>query len=278
MGHLIAHLRGEITLGTYLLDQRGQGRFLVLDADDEPDWRRLKALAEVLTEEGAPGYLEPSRRGGHLWLFLPQPLPGADIRAFGRGLLNHFGIEKVELFPKQDKLITGPGSLVRLPFGVHRKSGRRYGFYLPNGLPLAPTLRAQIQALRAPEIVSTAVIERFRSRSSDRERIMPSRAFEGLQRAFSTAVGDGEDLPLSTRIKAAISVRQFVLRYVELSPQGRGRCPFHDDQVASFSVNDDGNYWSCFACGTGGSVIDFWMRWQQCDFQTAIKELAEMVL
>jgi DNA primase len=83
---------------------------------------------------------------------------------------------------------------------------------------------------------------------------------------------------LSDRIKNAITVRQFVLRYVELSPQGQGLCPFHDDQVASFSVKDEDNFWTCFACQKGGSIIDFWMNWQQCDFQTAIKELAKMLL
>jgi hypothetical protein len=31
---LFAHLRGEITLGAYLLDQDSRARFLVLDADD----------------------------------------------------------------------------------------------------------------------------------------------------------------------------------------------------------------------------------------------------
>lgn len=161
--HLIAHLKGEITLGTYLLNPDSRGRFLVLDADDDLDWRRLTALARVLAGEGAPGYLEHSRRGRHLWFFLPMPLSGRDIRAFGCGLLAFFGIENIELFPKQDQLETGPGSLMRLPFGIHRKSGRLCGFYLPDGEPSAPTLREQIYLLQDPETVSTAAIERFRS-------------------------------------------------------------------------------------------------------------------
>ena len=148
--HLLAHLRGEITLGAYVLDEDSQARFLVVDADDEPDWRRLNKLARVLGDMGCAGYLERSRRGGHLWLFFADPLPGKEARRFGRGLLAHFGIEDIELFPKQDKLSTGPGSLIRLPFGVHQKSGKRYGFYDADGRPLAPTLREQIMALRAP--------------------------------------------------------------------------------------------------------------------------------
>jgi hypothetical protein len=50
VGHLFAHLRGEITLGTYLLNQGSQARFLVLDADDDPPtWRKA-------AEAGICGY------------------------------------------------------------------------------------------------------------------------------------------------------------------------------------------------------------------------------
>ena len=60
-----------------------------------------------------------------------KSLPASDIRTFGKGLLTHFNIEKMEMYPKQDDVADGVGSLIRLPFGVHRKSGKRYGFYWP---------------------------------------------------------------------------------------------------------------------------------------------------
>jgi DNA primase len=82
---------------------------------------------------------------------------------------------------------------------------------------------------------------------------------------------------MAERIKSAISVRQFVSQYVELSQSGKGLCPFHDDHDPSFNVNDDENYWYCFACEEGGSIIDFWMRWQGCDFVTAINELSDIL-
>ena len=83
---------------------------------------------------------------------------------------------------------------------------------------------------------------------------------------------------VSDRIKAAVSCYNFVDRYVELSPNGRARCPFHDDQVASFSVNQEDNYWHCFSGCGGGSVIDFWMRYKNLDFVDAGGELAGMLL
>ena len=163
--HLLAHLRGTMTLGAYVLDENSRTRFLVVDADDDPDWRRLNGLARVLGEMECASYLEHSRRGGHLWLFFAEPVAGKEVRRFGRGLLAHFGIEDIELFPKQDKLSTGPGSLIRLPFGVHQKSGKRYGFYHADGRPLAPTLREQIMVLRAPGDGAGA---RFRAIPEDR--------------------------------------------------------------------------------------------------------------
>ena len=273
--HLIAHLNGKTTLGSYLLDQDSKGRFLVFDADDEPNWRRLVALSAALNDLGDIGYLERSRRGGHLWLFLAEPLPARDIRLFGQGLLDHFRIKDVELFPKQSRLKSGPGSLIRLPFGIHRKSGRRYGFYLPDGRPLAPTLREQVQALGTPETISKALFERFWGNVSVTDSDRSPEAAKDPQRSRLPVDGDA---PVSERIKKAISVREFVLRYVELSPKGNGLCPFHDDHVASFSINDEDNYWSCFACQTGGSVIDFYMSQHGCDFKTAVKELAAMLL
>ncbi len=53
---------------------------------------------------------------------------------------------------------------------------------------------------------------------------------------------------------------------------------FHDDHHASFGVNDEGNYWHCFAGCGGGSVIDFWMKWRKCDFTTVVRELAKVLL
>lgn len=269
VGHLFAHLRGEVTLGAYLLDQESQARFLVLDADDEHGWERLGNLARELAGENVPAYLEESRRGGHLWLFLAQAVAGREARAFGLGLLAAHQVEGVELFPKQDRLTGGPGSLIRMPFGVHRLIGRRYGFYTADGSPLAPTVREQIYALGAPETVPQAAFEAYRSFVSSRPTsgvIKPPDALTGL---------------VSEKIKASVAVQEFVSQYVDLRSTASGAvglCPFHNDHHPSFGVNHEGNYWHCFAGCGGGSVIDFWMKWRKCDFTTAITELAEMLL
>ena len=264
---LAAHLRGVETLGAYILDCESRARFMVLDADNEPDRRRLVALAQVLAQLSCPSYLEASRRGAHLWFFFEQPIDGGEVRRFGNGLLAYFNLDTIELYPKQPTLRgDGPGSLIRLPFGVHRKSGRRYGFYTPNGEPLAPTLSAQILALSAPLTVPERLFYHYGEYAAVP---LPKPVFEP-----SDAAGDRP----SDRIKVAVKCYDFLSRYVPLSPSGRGRCPFHDDQVASFSVNQEENYWHCFAGCGGGSVIDFWMNWRKVDFVTAVGELSEMLL
>lgn len=266
VGHLLAHLKGELTLGMYLLNPESQGRFVVLDADDAIEWLELLRLAQQLAKERCRSYLERSRRGGHLWLFLDGWHAGKALRRFGKGLLAAHEMPVMELFPKQEKLADGPGSLVRMPFGVHQATGKRYGFYTPDGRPLAPTLRAQLKLLEAPETVPERVFAHYRDYVPE---VVAAAEFERV---------DAPGEQISDRIKAAITVQEFVGRYVALSANGRGHCPFHDDQHRSFAVNVEKNYWSCFAGCGGGSVIDFWMRKQDCGFTDAVKELAEMLL
>ena len=267
-GHLLSHLRGEITLGTYVLDEQSQAQFLVLDADDTQEWKDLLNLAKALATENVPAYLEKSRRGGHLWLFLAQALAGKDARAFGQGLLNTHQIAGVELFPKQNQLGSGPGSLIRLPFGVHRLTGQRYTFFTPDGDDLAPTIREQVKLLSEPQTVPEAAFEAYRSVAVELNRAKSGLPVDGARR-------------VSDEIKARVSVFELVSRYVELKPTGNGAigfCPFHDDRHPSFGVNVEENYWHCFAGCGGGSVIDFWMKWGDCDFTAAVTELARMLL
>jgi hypothetical protein len=265
--HLLAHLQGEITLGTYLLDAHSQARFIVIDADDEEEFAQMRKMAKELEDQSVPSYLERSRRGGHLWFFFKQPVWGKDARKFGQGLIAaHHLPKEIELYPKQDKLKEGPGSLIRLPFGIHRKDDKRYGFVHARGGKLAPLLRNQIPLFFKPQTVPEAAYEEFSQRGSTKTKTPE----------FTPTEAQGDTL--SQSIKAAVSVQSFVRQYVELTSAGRGHCPFHDDQNSSFSINEEENYWHCFAGCGGGSVIDFWMQYKNVDFNEAVKELARLLL
>jgi len=260
--HLHDHLRGKITLGAYVLDQKSYAKYIVFDADNEDHMERLRDMAFSLKERGVPSYLERSLRGGHLWLFFIKPIPGKKARLFGMRLKEDFDLTEIELFPKQDRIKTGPGSLIRMPFGVHRKTGERYGFFTYNDQPLATSLFNQIQILCTPETVPEELLKVILTQTSNRRK-----------KVFPKGIDEAKK-PLSERIKESISVYDFVGQFVELSPGGRGLCPFHNDHLSSFSVDIERNYWHCFAGCGGGSIVDFWMKFMGCDFKTAIHELA----
>jgi hypothetical protein len=271
---LLAHVRGDLTLGVYVLDINSFAHWLCLDGDYEEDFSRLKQLADDLKAQGVPSYLELSRRGGHLWLFT-APLSGAEIRYLGRQLLLPYSLSRIELYPKQNYLTSGPGSLVRLPLGIHRKSGKRYPFITLDNTPLAPTIRQQMALLAHPVRVPQSFIEQTILQAQE---VSPPPSKPGFEKA-KWASGN----TLSERLKNAISVHDFVSRYVTLDERGKGLCPFHEDYHPSFQVNRERNYWSCYAGCGGGSLIDFWMKWraihgQDNSFTTTVKELSEMLL
>jgi hypothetical protein len=240
---------------------------MCLDADDAEEWGGLITLASHLHLQNIPTYLELSSRGGHLWFFFDRALPGQDVRRFGKQLQKEFGLETTELYPKQDRLRTGPGSAVRLPFGIHRAHNRRYHYIHPSGDPLAPTLHEQLALVAHPKRIPHGYFAEVLARAP---QLPPPPHFEKAR----WVSGDTQ----AERIKSAISVYDFVSQYVQLDRGGRGLCPFHDDHRESFSVNIQENYWHCFACEIGGSIINFYMKWYGVEFRDAVTELAKLLL
>jgi len=53
-----------------------------------------------------------------------------------------------------------------------------------------------------------------------------------------------------------------------------GLCPFHSEKTPSFSVSPERQFYHCFGCGKGGSVIDFVMEVEKLPFQDAVRHLA----
>src|SRR5688572_25595964 len=108
VNHVVRHLKGEITLGVYLLGLDGTAKFTVIDADDEEGFEKLTQVQERLP---LPSYLELSRRGGHLWFFFEEPVEGKIAKNFGLEIAKRFSVE-AEVFPKQSES-DGPGSCIR---------------------------------------------------------------------------------------------------------------------------------------------------------------------
>lgn len=50
--------------------------------------------------------------------------------------------------------------------------------------------------------------------------------------------------------------------------------PFREERTPSFKVNIGSNTFFDFGEGIGGTIIDFWCRYQRCDVKTAICQLS----
>ena len=71
-------------------------------------------------------------------------------------------------------------------------------------------------------------------------------------------------------IRDNVSTEQIVGMYGYKIRHGFMVCPFHGDKDASLKVYPGTGGWHCFGCGRGGSVIDFVMEQENCDFRTAV--------
>ena len=87
------------------------------------------------------------------------------------------------------------------------------------------------------------------------------------------------DSPLRQRIerlKDIVPLAEVVGRYVELQGSGNaltGRCPFHKDEVPSFTVYQETGTFYCFGCGARGDVIDFLRAIERLRFHEALDAL-----
>ena len=83
---------------------------------------------------------------------------------------------------------------------------------------------------------------------------------------------------LIEQIAAANDIVDVVGGYFPLKRAGsawRANCPFHQEKTPSFQVNPQRQIFKCFGCGAGGSVFRFVMDYENVDFVTAAKKLAD---
>ncbi|QEC49241.1 DNA primase [Baekduia soli] len=80
------------------------------------------------------------------------------------------------------------------------------------------------------------------------------------------------------KVLDAVDMVDLVQTRTELRRAGTGRymgrCPFHDERTASFSVDAERKLYHCFGCGVGGSAFDFVMATEGLDFPGSLESLA----
>ena len=149
--HLLAlHLQGTATLGVYpvradqtvlfgALDIDVRKSALATDAANPSMTSQLRELVQADARRLArqfeqlhlPVYVEESGyKGVHLWLFFAEPVPAAKVKRFLEAVVGRVGPPSPELqwevFPKQEQVAEDQlGNLIKLPLGIHLKTGRR---------------------------------------------------------------------------------------------------------------------------------------------------------
>jgi len=175
---------------------------------------------------------------------------------------------------------------MRVPFGVHRLTGKRYPFVVwePSGIfPIATSIQAALVWLEGLEQTGmfdggastptrTPLDTRQQEKSFSLRSPTTHLAFPGSIRAWCAA----QD-PLVV-----------IGRYVVLGSRGQGCCPFgwHHaggrDEHASFKVYTPGvpgGYcWYCYVWQQGGSVFDFLRYYYGLDVRTLWRQLQEGVI
>ena len=71
-------------------------------------------------------------------------------------------------------------------------------------------------------------------------------------------------------IRDTVTMDQILQIYGYRTKRGFMCCPFHGEKEPSLKVYRNTGGWHCFGCGRGGSVIDFVMEHEQCNFHTAV--------
>jgi hypothetical protein len=184
------HLLGSLTVGVYPIRLDNTVTLFAVDLDinksaiarargSAQEARRLKDLVaaearRLLAEMaalGLPALLEDSGyKGRHLWVFLETPEDASVVRQLGSLLLARFPVASkdlhAEFFPKQASAGAGIGNLIKLPLGIHRRTGRRSRLLQADGAPHPDPFAALRAQPRVPRASLHAAIAALKSQAA----------------------------------------------------------------------------------------------------------------
>jgi tetratricopeptide (TPR) repeat protein len=183
------HLNGQFTVGVYPVRLDGTVTFFALDLDIDKaalahargDPEFAQSLRAALAVEGprllgalrelgfSPLFENSGYKGRHYWVFLAAPAPAEAVHLLGR-LFLAWQVPRLqpglhlEFFPRQAALKGKQlGNLIKLPLGIHRRTGRRSLFLDERSQPLADQLSALRSAPRAARGTLHSAIERLKT-------------------------------------------------------------------------------------------------------------------
>jgi hypothetical protein len=156
------HFQGSITVGIYPIRLDGTCTFFAIDLDINKnalekaarsrDWaaqlrQKMKSLSLDLLQRLRALGLDPlfehsGYKGRHFWCFLEQPETASTLHQLGKLLMAWLQPAltpdfHLEFFPKQSELKgKGLGNLIKVPLGLHRRTGHRAHLLDDSGQPL----------------------------------------------------------------------------------------------------------------------------------------------
>ncbi|MEA1972860.1 MAG: CRISPR-associated primase-polymerase type A1, partial [Candidatus Cloacimonadota bacterium] len=177
---------GNMTVGVYNLNLENQVKFLAFDLDvikpvvkqfhsntafREKITEKLQMIVnqiiDVLKTANLNGYIEFSgNKGYHVWVFFKYWIKAELAKDLGKMVVSK--IDKgdtpceIEVFPKQARVMKNKtGNLIKIPLGIHLKTGKRSYFVNDNFFPLdfaevAPNVKKHTLSdiIKASRIVS----------------------------------------------------------------------------------------------------------------------------
>jgi tetratricopeptide (TPR) repeat protein len=191
------HLLGSFTAGVYPIRLDGTATFFALDLDiDKQALQRARGepayaqqLRDTLRVEGprllnvlrdlgfAPLFENSGYKGRHYWVLLEEPQTAEVLHLLGRMLLAWQSPQvpsglHLEFFPKQGSVRDkgkGLGNLIKLPLGIHRRTGRRSQLLDDQGTALADPLAALRAVGRTSRTTLYAAVERLKALAGSSE-------------------------------------------------------------------------------------------------------------
>jgi hypothetical protein len=242
-----------VSISAYMLAPDSTSHVLALDLDLSDGLELARRVQRVMANAGVPGYVEPSRRGAHLWCVLAARLPGIVLRRALRTFVADAAIAptpQVELRPAQDRLARPDsiGSALRMPTMPHPLTGLRYPLHDPGGTSLGLKVAPMLLSI---ELASPSAIVTAAERWSE-PALPPVRGHlhDGPSpiEVFNARVGVSAVLSREWGVPNAVPGRSI-------------RCPAHDDRSPSLSIApDDSRAWchspSCDLHGPNGAGHD----------------------
>jgi hypothetical protein len=238
---VISAFRTKRPVSGYMLAGDSTTSIAALDIDLEDGLMLADRVAKVMTKAGCPAYIEPSRRGAHLWSSIgPFALPGIVVRHALRAFLQEAGVEwnpKIELRPGQDHL-NGPdgvGTALRMPLMPHQATGIKGVLMAPGGRIVAERMHEALEAVEtAPTDVFASWAEKWSPPVPDMPPARdPNDRPRGIDR-FNADVGVSEVLRDDWHVPNAFPGKSVI-------------CPAHDDHNPSLKILADDRRVYCHA-------------------------------